>query len=135
MRSAPLIPVTASTTINDPPRLATTCAASRATKLSWACRLAEMIMATGSIATCDATMKIPANSASAASFDRKTSRLDTGSASSTRKSVSSGNSEWLTSSVAKATTSIGSAMTSVSIAARYGAGVSDVRLVLSPPRS
>jgi hypothetical protein len=62
-------------------------------------------------------------SAHAASTGRR-GRLDTGSASSTRKSVSSGNSEWLTSSVARATTSIGAPMTSVSIAARCGAGVS-----------
>jgi len=64
--------------------------------------------------TCAARMKRPAKSTSASSFEKNTMRLEIGSGARTRKSVSSGDSDWLTSSVANATTSIGSAITRVS---------------------
>jgi hypothetical protein len=95
-------------------RLASRCAASRIRKASPSASPTEMIRKAGSIATWAATMKMARSSDSAPSFDRKTSRLVTGSTSSTRASVSSGNNDWLTSSVANATTSIGTPMVNIS---------------------
>ncbi len=117
-----MIAVSANTTKIDALALAARCAAIRPVKEPCAKRPADNRKASGSIAICVETMNNPANSASARSFERKTVSLEIGSTSSTRKSVSSGNSEWLTSSVAKATTSIGTPIISASpatLASRY----------------
>ena len=64
----------------------------------------------GNSATWAETMKSAVNVASASSLAPKTRCRGTGSAISTRKSVSSGNSEWPTSTVTKDTIHIGTAM-------------------------
>jgi hypothetical protein len=78
------------------------------------------------MATWHVTMKSPANSASARSFAPKTAARLRGSGIRTRKSVSSGKSEWLTRTVTNATIHIGNAIASVvsaSSAAAYGSSV------------
>ncbi len=76
------------------------------------------------------TMKMPANRPSAASLAPKTTERPMGSGIRTRKSVSSGKSEWLTRTVTSATIHIGSAIASVvsaSSARAYGSAVAALK--------
>ena len=92
---------------------------------------AEISRASGVMATWLASVNRPANNPSAASFAAKTIGRAMGKGIRTRKSVSSGNSEWLTRTVTSATIHIGRAMTSVvsAISARvYGSAVGNVAI-------
>ncbi len=112
--STPTTAVMASTANADALRLAIAQASSRSRTLCSPHGLSDVSSVSGSSETCAAAVNRPANMSSAVSFARKTTSLLTGSGPRMRKSRSSGNSEWLTSSVTNATRSIGSPMISMS---------------------